>query len=909
MKRIVLMVLMTVSVMTAVAQTNRTFKGKVFDTAYAPMRDVSVCIYKAKDTSLINFAFTTPNGNYNINIKEKDSVIIIFSLMGFDDVVEKFEEKEGWSYMQLPDIKLKPAPMMIQGVKIRASAIRMKGDTIEINASRFKVMPGSDVAQLFKKIPGFEVNVKGEIKVNGNSVSKILVDGSDFFGNNPGLVSKNLNADMIETVQVYEENKETGGNISEEGQTSVINLKLKKGKRNGLFGDAMAGYGTEKRYETGLRLNSFKNDRKISFIVNGNNTNETGFDFGFDNWHRASGASKNTSSNDYFYYSGNNYETEGNLNKKVSGGFTYFNEFSKNRKLSFNVFADRNVYNSINFSQNITALNDSSNRNFIDSNILNGLSNNLSADVNYTKKIDSTGYFEIRLETSFAKVNSTNENSNSISFNNALINRSFSLLKDDINNNSSEFGISYDRYLRKNKKYRFGVSSTLKSDNNDNLSKQFNSNFNDTFNNSYNKTTKLQEFLVKVEGTMPIYKKLLFHLDVDKWIQENNANFLSQSATNRQNQSFEQSYALKIDSLSTVFKSVFDQQSVKSYLSYYDKGSYFTAGATLMQLNLESKNELITIDKPYTAFLPFIRYNFYNSKKYFRVSINKNVNFPKVHQLMPILNLNDNFNRNIGNVNLKPEEVYDFNTYFSIYKNKYVEYLGLSMRGSFTNNAIISNRFQNNEGIINNQLVNINRKEDVSGSIYVSKKLSSIFKTSLSSSQYYRKNPFIINFNNGFNTSNTNDLGLNLIINYSDSLELSFGANQNYIFSKNSLNPLNNFNQTTYSYSINFRTILRFGMEINSDFSLADKRNVPNIGQFIPVWSASLQQPLDKKGQFNLKLTAYDILNQNVSVSRSVYENSIFISEENRLRQYFMLTLLYKIRKVNSNQDESQSVW
>lgn len=361
----------------------RNFKGRVVDSAsLKPLPDVTVSVFRASDTMLLNFGFTTPNGNFSLSIKSSDSLLLIVSLFGYGERTLKAGMNEsGWSFSDYGDLKIAPLPVTFKGFTAKTSAIRMKGDTIEINASRFKVLPGSDVAQLFKKIPGFEVSVKGEIKVNGTAVTQITVDGSDFFGNNPGLVSKNLSADMIETVQVYEERNADGS--PKEEASKVINLKLKKGKRNGSFGDVMAGYGSQGRYESGIRYNSFKNDRKLSFIVNSNNINETGFDFGFENWHNARSAERNGTGDDGFYsYSG--ASGEGNINHKTGSGFTYFNEFKGKKKLSVNFFANRNDYNSISASSSVNPLNDSTRRLSTDSSGSNGLALSGSMSVNFS---------------------------------------------------------------------------------------------------------------------------------------------------------------------------------------------------------------------------------------------------------------------------------------------------------------------------------------------------------------------------------------------------------------------------------------------------------------------------------------------------------------------------------------------
>jgi hypothetical protein len=433
----------------------RNFKGRVLDSStYMPIADASVCIYRASDTSLLNFGFTTPNGNFQLSVRSTDSLIIIVSLFGYEEFTKKETGTDHWEFYHYGDIKLSVLPVTLKGFTVKTAAIRMKGDTIEINASRFKVLPGSDVAQLFKKIPGFEVSVKGEIKVGGSPVTKILVDGSDFFGNNPGMVSKNLSADMIETVQVFEDLNDDGS--PKEESSKVINLKLKKGKRNGTFGDLMAGYGTRQRYESGLRLNNFKNDRKLSFIINGNNTNETGFDFGFNNAHSSYSADRNGSSdNDYFYWSYNNNNGEGNINNKLSSGFTYFNEFSRKRKLSFNFVGSRNQYNTIQASKSINAINDSTQRSNTDSSTTNGIASYGKLDINYTKAVDSTGWYDFGLNTEMRINNSKTEATNIIRLNEQLLNKGLSSIYNKTDGSNINVHGNFRKVGRKNKLYMF----------------------------------------------------------------------------------------------------------------------------------------------------------------------------------------------------------------------------------------------------------------------------------------------------------------------------------------------------------------------------------------------------------------------------------------------------------------------
>ena len=908
MKKVCFLILCLLSISnSAFAQKSpRHYKGRVIDSVtFKPLPDASICIYRASDTSLLNFGFTTPNGNFMLNTNSSDSLIIIVSLFGYKEFVKKDPASEGWDFSDFGDIKLNVLPYEFQSFSVKTAAIRMKGDTIEINASRFKVLPGSDVAQLFKKIPGFEVNVKGEIKVNGSPITKIMVDGSDFFGNNPGMVSKNLSADMIETVQVFEDLNEDG---SPKNQSSkIINLKLKKGKRNGTFGDLMAGYGTTDRYETGARLNNFKNDRKLSFIINGNNINETGFDFGFDNWHGSYGAERNGVGNDddFFFYSSNNNKREGNINNRLSSGFSYFNEFSKKRKLSVNASATRNNYNSIEASTIISPFNDTTTRSNTDSSILNGRGLSGSLDINYSRTLDSTGRYDFGISSLLTGNRSTTDAGNIIRLNNALLNSGVSSLLNNSQSRNMEVHGNIRRMLRKDLRYLFigNISYNYLVD--ENQSYQFVQNALDTFNNLNERLTERREMLVKVLGRMPVYKKLMFNLSADRWQQNNTSEQLSHSALNRYSNAFEQVYTNRIDTLSIKLDNRLEQYTVKPYFSVSRKQFYFSTGVTFMHLDLTNRfrDSMEDISRNYQKVLPFISFTFYPSKAYIYFNASKSTNFPTIAELLPILNISDNYQRQTGNRDLNPQDNYEFKLYANLYKLKGFRYFYGNINGSTSDNAKIWVNRQNADGVIVKTPENAKGKREIYAYVGLSKKLSKLLYVDLRSNMSLNKNPLVINGQNAFGRTKSLFLKPGFTFSKSDSLELSFGMSYDYTSFDNSLNESLDFTQSTYGYYTEVRALLKTATEFNSSFNLEDQRNVPGIGKIVPVWNAYIQQPLSKKSNYSVKLSAYDILKRNTNISRSTSENYIYINQSNRLQQYFMLSLIYKIRKMGGEEE------
>jgi hypothetical protein len=655
-----------------------------------------------------------------------------------------------------------------------------------------------------------------------------------------------------------------------------------------------------------LRVNSFKNDRKFSFILNGNNTNETGFDFGFENWHFSRAEEKNGGSNndEFYFFSRGQDAGQGNINNKLNSGFTYFNEFSRKRKLTVNVFGNRNKYNSINSSRSFNAFNDSTFRSNSDSSILNGLALSGALEVYYTKTIDSTGSYDFGVTTASGNDRSTTNGFNTIKINDVILNQGISSLLNTSDHKEMGVNGNFKRMLRKDKRYVFSLSSSYKARDLKNNAFQFLQNISDTFNNLSERSTRNSEFLVKMYGKMPIYKKLSFVLSADRWQQDNTSEQVSRNAQNSYSNLFEQNYQERIDTLSTKLVNRMEQYTVKPYLSYNGKKLYSSAGITLMQLNIRNKvTDSAGISTNYQKALPYFSLSYYPSTYYIFFMTSKSTVFPTISELTPTQNISNNYQRQAGNKNLKPQDNYNVNAYFAFYKVKWLRYLYFSANGSMSDNAKIMVSRQNSDGVIVQTPENAAGKKNFNSWITLSKPLSKIIFVNLSLSQNADKTPVVINEKMAFGRNNTSSISPGFSFSKSDSLDLYLGMSINYSGYRNSLNESLNFKQNTYSYNMNIRALLNTGTEINSSLDISDQRNVPSIGKIIPIWNAYIQHPISKNGKYNLKLTAYDILKRNTNISRYGSSNYIYITQSNRLQQYFMLTLIYKIKKVGGEQE------
>ncbi|TYA71756.1 carboxypeptidase-like regulatory domain-containing protein [Seonamhaeicola marinus] len=258
-------------------QSKAPIRGNVVDESNTPIEFVSIALLKHKDSSLVNYTISDIKGDFSFSEAPKDSLIIQLSYMGFETYSKHILYTN--APIDLKTITLKESPNVLDAVTISAVVpVQVKKDTVAYNASSFKVNPSDNLESLLKKLPGLEIESDGKVVAQGNQVTKIYVDGKEFFGGDPAIVLKNLSADDIAKIEVIdkksEESELTG--VDDGNKQMVINFSLKKTKKNRGFGKLSAGMGLDSRYFGNLNYNRFNKKTQISVIGKFNNINITG---------------------------------------------------------------------------------------------------------------------------------------------------------------------------------------------------------------------------------------------------------------------------------------------------------------------------------------------------------------------------------------------------------------------------------------------------------------------------------------------------------------------------------------------------------------------------------------------------------------------------------------------------------
>ena len=265
------------------SQAASTLNGLLVDASDSlPLIAATVKLLKANaDSTYVKGTVTDENGLFNLSGVAAGRYVLKCSYLGYNDVTRKVtvgQNGRGVNFgvipMQMEGILLKEAVVM--GVK---TPIVVKEDTIEYNADTYKTQANAVVEDILKRMPGVEVDSEGKITANGKEVKKILIDGKEFFSDDPKMASKNIPADMINKLQVIDRKSDlarlTGVDDGED--ETVINLTVKKGLNNGWFGNLTGGYGTDNRYSGNFVLNYFADGNQFTLLGGGNNTNTQNF--------------------------------------------------------------------------------------------------------------------------------------------------------------------------------------------------------------------------------------------------------------------------------------------------------------------------------------------------------------------------------------------------------------------------------------------------------------------------------------------------------------------------------------------------------------------------------------------------------------------------------------------------------
>jgi len=890
-------------VFSANAQNDITVRGTIVDVnTQLPLEMATVYFTTVKDSTVIEYATTDKNGDFRMNIKKYDKPVFLkVNYMGYQTY---FEEYKGLTETKdFGKIYLIESVNALNDVVIKTEAapITIKKDTLEFNANSYKVRPDSNVETLLKQLPGFDVDNDGKITVNGREVNQVLVNGKTFFDKDGAIAIKNLPADIIKKIQVsdFKTKKEELSKQESSSDFSSINITIDEKKNKGYFGKVMGGYGTDDRFEANINLNYFNNKQKISLLAASNNINSSGFsmDEVFDSM---GGGRNNTRGGNSGGGGGNakgitqsnligvNYSDDWRKDLLAMGSYNFSNTVNKNDSKS-------NQQSFLPTGNIITAA-DSKTRN-------ENTGNNVNFELEY--KINPSMRIVVTPKLSQSRTNSSNisssfsedENGNSL---NESKSNSFSEGENTNFGNAINFNKTFEKKSR-NLSFVFSNNNTDSDSNTRNISETIfyqDDKPDDERNQNTKKKTTSDSYSADIEYTEPITDSLRvrFGSDFDwKTAANDERTFNFDPAT--------QEYTDLNLALSNYTNST--QNSVTPKVGITLQKEKFT-------LNLDSRTSIINFDnhslylnnvtdlsKKYA--LPFatalLRYKFSRSKNLsFKYDYSNAL--PSATQLMPVVNLNNPLNTIIGNPDLHPVEKNSVNFNFRNYDFRSRSGYSVYLKGDYYDNDIVSTSIYDESGKRTTTYVNISGVYNASIGANWNQQIKSGAHTlryglGLNASYSFDKGFTNAVLYNAKSTAITPKVYLSYdygeILTVAPSYNLSYNESKYENYSRDaSSNVVHKFNvQTTTYWPANLIWGNDFGYTYNSNISDDFKKD-------FYLWNTSLSYGfLDKK--LYAKVKVYDVLNQNLSATRTISATSIRDEENTVLQRYVMFSLAYKI--------------
>ena len=893
---------------------SQTLKGTLKDTSEnRSLANTVISVLTKKDSVLVKFARADKDGNFKIQGLKEGSYILLITHPYMGDYFDNIEIKTS-STNDLGNVHLTPKSKLLSEVIVKSgSPIKIKGDTLVYTADSFKVRPGANVEELLRRLPGITVDKNGQITAMGERVTKVLVDGEEFFGTDPGIATKSLRADAVQEVQVFDKKSDqaefTG--IDDGVKDKTINLKMKK--MAGHFGKVELGGGLPDKYDNSVMANFFKNKRKIAAYGIMSNTGQTNLD-----WQDAQnygGSSDNmTMTDDGGIYITSGGSGDDNYNGGRNGipqnwntGFHYSDKFN-NAKNSFNsgykyskviapgitkTFSQTFLPNTTPWSSNSTSDNrTSTNKHAINMTMEFNLDSNNSvkwtsrfnnnsslAKVDYsTETLDDQGEF-INNATRKSETNTDRNNvTSSLLWRHKFkkIARTLSINADLNWNRSQSDGLLYSL----NNYYKNGVL-----DDRDTTDQQ---NITDNINNTVS---------TRISYTEPLKKD--FYMELTYGFAYNNNK--SDRLTNIKN--INGKYVEMVDSLSNFF--IFNRVQNTPGLSFrLNKKKYSLTFGGSVDFNQFEKKDLTRdtiVHYNFVNFIPRANYTYkFKPNESLRINYNGTTTAPSLEQLQPTRVNTDPLNVYIGNPFLKQSFRHNIDAGYNFYNVLKEKGMFTNLRFGVTDNAFVQASFVDSSGKRTYFTVNADGNYNINfNSDYQFKIKGFSWGNGIGPGFSFNRSVELINGVKNINNTKTYIVRISTSTYKPEKYNVWISTDLRWNDSRSSVNT--SANAQYWSVNLNGSGSKTFAKkwEVGSDVSLQMRQKDPRFpdANSFTTWNGYLIKRFFKENQFELKLQVNDILNQNKGYNRNFSSYSYTETYYETLKRFWLLTATWNFSK------------
>lgn len=922
--------LMAISAISAFAQSGSgraTVTGTVLDGGdKSPVMQATVQILSLKDSTMVKGNVSDLDGNFALSVRPGKYLLKI-SYIGYTTFFRQIEMTRNKPRLNVGNIELQADAIMLGEAVVVAQApeVTAAEDTLVYNSSAYRVPEGSALEELVKKLPGAEVDENGKITINGKEIKKIMIDGKEFFADDPNIAMKNLPVNIIDKVRAYDKQSDlaraTG--IDDGEEETVLDLSVKPGMNKGWFGNADLAAGTEDRYSGKIMLNRFWGDNQFTVIGSMNNVNDQGYPGGGGGfrWGGQNGLTAIKMGGFNFSTTSEKLETGGSVN------FNYKDAdiISKQASETF-VSSDNSSFQNALIAQR--------NKNTA-----------LTADFRIEWRPDTMTMLLVRPRLSYGDTDNT-ESSNSGTFNAEPQNTTDELIaaiqegnltdlmaEENIVNTiirnslskSSDFNVGgsvmFNRRLGKagrNINFRGTYNYTNSS------SEQFSTSETEYFQmtdeerleilNRYISTPTLNNnFSARVSYSEPIFKggflQFSYNFQYRYSTTDNSTYTMPNDWTINNGYGGEYTGVLDKENSKSAHYTYYNHQAELA-LRWIREKMRLNVGVSFQPQKTElsyKKGDLDTVTVRnvfnFTPTLDF-RYKF-NKTSQLRINYRGRSSQPSMTDLLPVEDTTDPLNIRRGNPGLKPSFTNSFRAFYNTFNTETQRGMVAHVSFSNTMNSVSSRRVYNETtgGYITTP-------ENINGNWNLFSMLGS--NTALRNKKYTINTFTTASYNNivsyiSDNTETTNDdrnktrqlrLGERLRGTYrTDWWEVSLNGSLNYTHSRNNYQEQNNMDTYDFSYGASTNIRLPWNMSIATDLSQNSRRGYSDnsMNRDELIWNAQISQDFLKGNAATVSIQFYDILRNQSNVSRAITAAMRSDTEYNAIYSYCMVHFIYRL--------------
>jgi hypothetical protein len=874
--------------------------------------DATVSVTPDSDSSNAEFAISDKHGAFLIRDLNPGNYRLLITFEGLQHIQKKFTISIAGKDIDFGTMYMQKVTDILQEVVVQRPPMAIKKDTVEYNAEMFATKPNAVVEDQLKKLPGVQVDASGNIIAQGEKVTRVLVNGKRFFNDDPKLASRNFPPDMVERYQIFDDlddqSKFTG--FDDGNRVKTLNIITRRNRRQGYFGRAVAGGGTNQTYNESFNFHRFDNDQQISTLGEGNDINKQNFTvqdiLGSSGSRRGSGGGPGAATNQSspgvttIWAGGINYRDNWGPKAEVSGSYFYnFNHVVLDRNSLTTKFFNTDEDTTNTTQQSSTGISRTENQRIF---------------FNLEQKLDSNNSFVFR--PNFTLQN-TRPNSSSYSSTDDQAGRAVSTsngtnssLNKGFNINGSNFTFRH-RFKKPYRTFSVDLNGTVNVNNGYGYNYAVNNFYqldsSQILNHRY--TDSLHSYTISptVSYTEPVGRNQIIEL---------NYNY-SHNQSNSVNNTYDYSDTLKgfvfFDSLfSNSYK--FVSNSSRVTLNYRIQNPKFNvnigSGIQFTDFNSLNTTKNIDVSHSYVHFTPTANFSYsFSRNQRFRFYYMGRTGTPSPSQLQPLTTTGDNINFVVGNPALKPQFTHSIRMLYQSFDPGSQRVLFATLNASTIVNDIQSSIIPNKKGGQTSTYVNLNGTYNIAGYFnygFALKKpksnLNLISNVNYSQSQTLvgdEATPGVFQHDYSKNTSLAETVSWTT--NIKNNFDMNFSSASTYNIARNTLHPNQDLDYFSEILSAEITAYTNKGWLIATTFTYtySDTRT-PGYNASVPLLSPSIAKELFKKKNGELRLSVFDLLKQNTAVSKSVSLNQVSETRTTTLTQYVMLTFTYNLNNFNS---------